>query len=142
METKKKIGIIALCALTLVIGVVFVSAERPSMATSETKYIEVIRIGPLPTIEEIYLDLGGYKEVQVSYTYNIESAFSSGVTMFWAIESLGEETGEIPLAFGAWGGKGNGHESFPVCSNMLKIIIGVGHEDPTDYVKIIFYATK
>lgn len=141
MDKKKQIGIVAICILTCIIGVVFVSAERPTIATGDTKYVEVVRDGNVQEYEEIFVDLSGYKEVQVSFSYQFETIFVS-VEMYWAIESTGEEVGVPPLSFGGFGGSGNEHVSFPISSNILKIIIAGQFIEPTDYVKIIFYATK
>jgi hypothetical protein len=140
MVKKKQIGILAICLLTFIIGVVLVSAERPTDFPRDTKYVEVLRIGNVQELEDITVDLSGYKEVQISYEFLFDSG-KGYIEMRWKIDSLDETIG--PYVF-QWGpsSTGDGHESLIIRSNKLNVKIFNPVTSSNDYVKIIFYATK
>jgi hypothetical protein len=140
MDKKKQVGVVAICLITCIIGVVLVSAERPTNLPGDTKYIEVLRIGNVQEVEDITVDLSDYKEVHITYQFQFDSEIGL-VQMNWMIESLDEIIGSYIFLWGP-DSAGDGFESLIVRSNKLNIKIFNPTPSINDYVKIILYATK
>lgn len=150
MEKSRKIGIITLCLITCIIGVVYVSAKLDtsrSPLNPETLYVERILDYPEGSIKEI-INLEGYKDLQISWVFDVEGDAvdpeGGGVlSVYWCSEEEYQvDEGEVWKTYsncpdGNWETK-----STKVQSNYLIIqtVNNLAHED--DRLRIILYATK
>jgi hypothetical protein len=68
MDKKKQIGILVICLLTCIIGVVLVSAGKDVSTTSDTLYFEYQYYGQPE--RDFIIDLEGYKTLHITYKFS------------------------------------------------------------------------
>ena len=170
METKKKIGIVALCVLTLMIGGAFVSAakDNPNSSWSQilgmfitntetdpipVKLVDAVTIETDETPDTMYEERILDSDEEISEVINLEGYKDLQISFVIQIDEEGHENGLLELVWVSSGGLQVGGGVFSstenewntmstlVKSNYLKIRIKNGAQDG-DFIRLILYATK
>ena len=167
METKKKIGIVALCMLTLMIGGAFASAakDNPNSAWSQilgmfitntetdpipVKLVDAVTIETDETPDTMYEERILESDEEISEVINLEGYKDLQISFVihtdaedGLLELVWVSSGGLQVGGGVFSSTENEWNTMStlVKSNYLKIRIKNGAQEG-DYIRLILYATK